>query len=365
VYEQQGDYPRALESYRRFFATQGDGYEFVDPHLRYQALLEVQSGRAAAREAYAEVRREHPGVVTDFAWTLLQDPPARHAGLLALLAEHEDFAPAWYEASRDVSLARLGTQTLQEKREERRMLERFLALERDGRLARYALDQSVAARQVEDARERMAALASVPAAVFDSPVSLATSRNNAGWMLTLTIAEPAREIRVRVGETGDYESTGFVPGVTSPAGYPMPRPTFELQRAERTTIHVKYRDLRDREQGPFALPFDPDAQLVQGIKGILDVTRSSWLAFRDFDGKVLLYFTHLLSYRAALAEIRYGVDVESPDRTFAFGAADPRNPYAVDTDAPIWIEVPAGTRYATVQVAFKDGTRSGVVRIER
>ncbi len=95
------------------------------------------------------------------------------------------------------------------------------------------------------------------------------------------------------------------------------------------------------------------------------MTKSSWLSFRDYDGKVLLYFTGLLSYRGAFEEIRWGVDVETPDRKLPFSTPDPKNPYAVNTDDVLYLEVPAGTKFATVQLRYKDGTTTEIVKIKR
>jgi hypothetical protein len=184
-------------------------------------------------------------------------------------------------------------------------------------------------------------------------------------MITLSIADAAKEVFYRIGGEGPWQSTGFLDAIHPQTGLPMPKPYFELVDAARTTIDIRYTDPRGRELGPFSFPFDPDAEMLKSVRSILDMTKSSWVAFRDWDGKVLVYFSHLLSYRAALKEIRYGVDVETPDRTFAFPPADPKNPYAVDTDAPIWIEVPEATRFVTVQVTFSDGEASEVVRVKR
>ncbi|MHC5009452.1 MAG: STY4199 family HEPN domain-containing protein [Planctomycetota bacterium] len=363
VYEQRGDNAQAMRNYRAFFGF--DELEFVDPHLRFQSFLKLQNGVAGAREVYYELERDSASVATAFAWNLLLDGDARVEGLSAFLEAHPEFAPAWYELSRDYSVARLGSQSMGDKRREKELLERFLGLQEEGHFLRYYLDQAVAAEQIEDAKERLAALSVIADEVLENPVSITATRSNQGWMVTVSIPDTVKEIFYRIGSEGEFRSTGHMAGVRSHAGFPLPNYAIEMGNAEKTIIQIKYTDPRDQEHGPFDVLFDPEVMLVQSMKGTLGMTKNSWLSFRDYDDKVLVYFTHLLSYRAILEEIRYGIDTETPDETFAFSPADPKNPYAVNPDDTIYLEVPKETTFATVQLLYKDGTASEVIRIER
>mgnify|MGYP001795301269 CR=1 FL=1 len=48
----------------------------------------------------------------------------------------------------------------------------------------------------------------------------------------------------------------------------------------------------------------------------------SWLSFRDYEGKVLLYFTNLRSDRPAIKEVLYSLNSEALDQTFKFKSTD-------------------------------------------
>jgi hypothetical protein len=132
----------------------------------------------------------------------------------------------------------------------------------------------------------------------------------------------------------------------------------------RTKIAVKYTDVGDEMRGPFEMDFDPDMALVSAQKKMLDMTKNSWVAFRDFDGKLLLYFTSLISQRCAISEVAYGIDTPATPSSFPLEPCNAKDPYNVG-DGTIHIAIPTNSKYATVKLSYKDGTQSEAVRIER
>lgn len=64
----------------------------------------------------------------------------------------------------------------------------------------------------------------------------------------------------------------------------------------------------------------------QGLLGmekqILPMTRANWIAFRNFDGRQLVYFTHLVVYRCGLSEIRYSINSDALDQRFSTARCD-------------------------------------------
>jgi hypothetical protein len=362
LYEQSGDFGNARRSYNAFFAFRLD---FIDPHLRYQTFLKVQEGRAGAREIYAAMYEQDKRPVIDFARILLMEGLQRLDGLKALLAANPEFAPGYYELSREYSAARKGTQSLGDKQAELEALERFKRLDAQGKFVRYFMDQTAAAEWLDDADRRLKALALLKQSGGLSPVALSAMRSNAGWSIVLQLKEVPREVFYRLDGEEAFRSTGLLDMINSATGLKMPNLSFPLKpNAGKTRIEVKYVDVGNETRGPFALVFDPASQLIAGQKRVLELTKNAWLSFRDLDGKLLLYFTQLVSNRCAIDKIAYGIDTASTPSDFALEPCQPRDPNNVGTGR-LYTEIPADSRYASVQIAYKDGTRSETVRIDR
>ena len=363
--ELKGDYPKARQDYLKYFAF---GEPQVDPHLRFQAVLKVQEGRAGAREVYRALSQGRRDPTTLFAEIMLEDRDERVRRLSAFIDAYPDFAPALYELSLDYSQVRLGQQSLADKTKELDLLKRFMTGVEDGHYLRYFIDQQMAAERVEDAKTRLAALSLLNTTALANPVKVIPMRSNQGWMLNLSIADRTREIFVRL-PGGDFRSTGFVNGAVDPTtGQPIPYPSFELPgTAGDTDIDVKYTDIRGETQGPFTVNFRPGAALVAGQKDILERLSNAWVSYRDWNGKRLVYFTQLISYRCAIDTVLYGVDTDTPNTEFEIGECDPDNPHAIPNDGPgslVYTAIPKPTGYISVQLSYADGTRSEVKRFD-
>ena len=164
-------------------------------------------------------------------------------------------------------------------------------------------------------------------------------------------------------------------------GKPMPNMTVNLDKmAGPTTFEIKYVDANGKERGPFEIEFEPESQLIASQKKILEMLPQSWVSFRDYDGKTLVYFSHLLAYRNAIKEIRYGLDREKPDTVYKisvmtetgvienfkeFDQGDRKNPGALLENELPHFTVPANTKFITVKLKYLDGTESEIVRIIR
>ncbi len=101
-------------------------------------------------------------------------------------------------------------------------------------------------------------------------------------------------------------------------------------------------------------------------KQALELTVSSWLYFRDYDGRQLVYFTHLETYRCAIKQVRYSFNTEKLDRTWELDECDPDNPHNIDPVNHLpYLELPLGTaQWGAVQLIYSDGTTSKLARVE-
>ncbi|MCB1844076.1 MAG: hypothetical protein KDI09_14025, partial [Halioglobus sp.] len=299
LHELGGDYSAARRSYLAYFQSD---LPLLDPHLRFLSFLKVQEGTAGARETYRTLMAGKQGGMPEYVRLLLLEGPQRMAGLLSYAESAPTFAPVWYHLSEEVSARRLGVQTLANKRDEQTYLQRFTAADDAGGLLRYIIDQSLVEEWREDAARRLLALDS---AALESPVDLNWSVNNAGYTATVSIAEPALEIVWNIRGETEPRSTGTSGAMHPQTGRPAPQLFFNLPANQRdATIEIRYRDANSVLQGPFAFPFKGRQQSADANRRILESTNTSWVSFRDYNGKRLLYFSHLMTYRGSIAEIR-------------------------------------------------------------
>lgn len=185
------------------------------------------------------------------------------------------------------------------------------------------------------------------------------SRHNGGWTVVFSIADPALGISWRKGDSGDFRETGFMDTLDPRTRKRLPNPSIQLNADEpATTLQVRYIDATGEMQGPFPIRFDPEAALVRDQRKILDMTASNWLEFGGSNG--LLYYTHLISYRCAIREVKLGFDTSVPDQVLKLPPCNQRDPMAVPSNAPIYMKVPGGARSVSVELQFRDGSVSEI-----
>ena len=191
------------------------------------------------------------------------------------------------------------------------------------------------------------------------------SRHNGGWTVVFSIADPTLGISWRLGEKGDFRETGFIDSLDPRTRKRIPNSSVQLDAdTPSQTIYVRYVDTNGDMKGPFPIRFDPEAALLRDQRKILDMTASSWLAFREFNG-LMVYYTHLVSYRCAIRQVRIGIDTTVPDKVIQLPPCDMRDPVAIPSNSTPYMKLPPNTRSVSVELTFKDGSLSELRNFRR
>ena len=141
----------------------------------------------------------------------------------------------------------------------------------------------------------------------------------------------------------------------------MPKTYFELPPDQgKTKLYVTWRDRRGEQADIVTINFDPQAALAESEKKILEVLWTAWIDFRDWNGAMLVYFSHLITYRCSIQEVRYGYNGGTIDQIYKLPPCNILDPNSVPEDAKIYMKAPAKTKSMQVQLTYLDGTQSPV-----
>lgn len=94
------------------------------------------------------------------------------------------------------------------------------------------------------------------------------------------------------------------------------------------------------------------------VKPILGATQANWIAVREWEGQDLLYFTHLLSWRCGLYEIRYSINDEA-HQLWPFPECDPdtHTVGVIPEGTAIYAEMPLrSVDIVTIELLYDDLT---------
>jgi len=363
VHELGGNFVSARKEYAEYLTA---NLEAIDPWLSYAGMLKAQEGKAGALDSFRSLgdKLKPPTVSYQAALAMFDDGEARVTKLKALADANPDFGPLAWMISQEYSEGRKGDQTLADQRAEKEWLEKFRKAQAAGKFEKFFLDKKEAQKWTDAAEARWAKLTSTPDSVRENPVTVTAQQSNSGWAVIFSLTDfKAKELFYRLDGKGDFISTGHLPYQSPQTGLPMINthvPLPNLPPGEHT-IEVKYTDKNGATNGPYTLKFSTGDQQFAQAKMSLNMVSGSWLSFRDYDGKVLLYFTTLMSYRPAIKEVRYSLNSEALDQTFKFKATDKM--FEVGDD--LYLTVPGNTQFASVQLTYKDGTKSPVQKVMR
>lgn len=362
-YEMRGD---ALAARQSYLALARLDLDYVDPLLRFAALLRVQEGRAGAREMFSTLGEQAHSPALRLVHALQFDGPERLRRLQDFVAANANYTPAFGLIADEYSENRTGqAQTIGEMKQERAALQRFLDEDQKGRLQSFFLDHSVIAAWTDRARRRLASLDQTLAVSMQAP-NVSFMRDNTGWNVTVQLPEAASSFGWRMGDEGAFRRTGATSAIDPRTGKPAPITWFELPGdTEQAMIEVRYEDSSGRMNGPYPISFEWRKALSESQKQILDQFSSAWVQFRREPPSDILYFTHLVSYRCAIAKAEIGFDNEPPSRPLPLPPCDRRDPLSVPHDAKLYLHVPPAAKSASVRLTYSDGSQSGVATYRR
>src|SRR5689334_1892399 len=230
--------------------------------------------------------------------------------------------------------------------------------------------KDAAARPDDPPPQKLAALPPVSVPQLPKEESLnapiaSFSRHNGGWSVVFSFADPTLGISWRMAGKGDFRETGFMDVLDPRTRKRMPNPSIELPAdAPAGTIQLRYVDAGGEMQGPFPIRFEPEAALVRDQRKILDMTATSWLSFREFNG-LLVYYTHLMSYRCAIRQVRIGIDTAVPDKVLNMPGCDMKDPIAIPSNATPYLKLPPSTQFVSVELTYRDGSVSEIKSFRR
>jgi hypothetical protein len=363
IHELGGNFAAARKEYGDFLAA---NLNLIDPWQSYAAMLKAQEGRAGALETlrYFGDKLEPRTLGYQTTLALMEEGATRTKKLESLARFNPDFGPLAYLLSQEYSEAKRGDQTIADKNAEKLWLEKLRQAHAAGHFEKFFLDQREAQRWLGDADTRWAKLDATPDSVLANPVTLTAQQSSSGWAVIFQLADfKAKELFYKVDGQGGFTSSGHLPYTNPQTGLPMVNTNVPLPNlaAGQHVVEVKYTDRTDRENGPYKLTFSTGDQQMAQAKMMLNASAGSWLSFRDYDGRVLLYFTGVLTYRPLLKEIRYSINGDTLDQTFKFKPSDKM----FEPGDDVYLSVPKGSQFANVQLTFKDGTKSYVQKVVR
>jgi hypothetical protein len=362
VHELGGDMLNARKSYLAFAASSVDA---IDPYLRLATLLKIQEGKAAAREVLGALKEQNKTPSLALAHLLQFEDQQRIEKLDAFITANPNYGPAYFSKAEEYSEDRLGSRSLGDKRSEAEALDKFMSFEKDGGLNKNFIDQTFLSAWLDVARSRKAAVADVLDGGKFQP-TLNAMPSNGGWIMNVSLPEPATAIAWRMGGTGDFTDTGVLAMNDPATGKKMPNPSFMLPEGTPAgVISVKYQDVKGRDVGPFDLPFEPGGALESSQKQLLDQFWTSWIAFDVSGNRGLAYFTQMISMRCGMKQAKYGFNGAAPDKVLNIPPCDPKNPYAIPDGNVPYLKIGDEVKSMKVQVTYADGTQSPVRKFTR
>lgn len=202
-----------------------------------------------------------------------------------------------------------------------------------------------------------------------APVSLTATQLNQEWTLALNLppCPGFTDVLVQYDDEPE-ENLGHDTSLDARTGKPRAHTLVLVPSAAATPIDHRVRVRMVRRDGtvdgPYTLRFAPRELKLARVKAFIAKQGDAMIDFAEHrEEATFLMFTALLDYQDCFREIRYSVDgCGLGERIGIEGVAKGVEP--INSDDPFLV-LPQSTRSACVQVVFRDGTLSKVLKLQR
>lgn len=183
-------------------------------------------------------------------------------------------------------------------------------------------------------------------------------RSNSGWMLLLRSHAKWEEVQAR-----PQGRAIWTPAQAHEGGY------YHVSFAElpeRARIEVRGILADGALRGPYVLRLNTLEALQQQAMDALRMTPAAWLSLQPAvsdDDRYNLYFTHVLSWRCGLREVRYSIDNEALDEYYDLPPCGLEDPVAIRDTSNLYRTLPGKPHFVAVQLRYADGSLSDIVYI--
>ena len=363
---EKGDYLAARKQFESYLKGHEDA---IDAHLDLITVLKQSEGIEGAREYYRKWKEKSSNPSVHMAYLTLLRGNSKSEMQSAFEKQFPEYGPYPYYSSIEWK-SEPEKQTFIEKQKELSYLEKFSELDSKGQFLKYFANRQNVENYRIDAKKRLEQLQLIKQQL-EQPVSLkinfapgpsnpsviiggnSTDRSLIDVGVYFLEPQNVQEFFYRIGEKGELKSHWKSSG-------PNDFPSFSIKvedSDESIDIYVKYIDKKGLVNGPYKIVLNRNQSKIDAAKKTLNMIKSSWVSFRDYDNRLLFYFTTILSYSKGLKEIRYSIDNYKLDKIHQF---DEHNPYD-----NVYIELPYETQKVFLQLTYKDDTKSEVIEFKK
>ena len=137
-----------------------------------------------------------------------------------------------------------------------------------------------------------------------------------------------------------------------------------MKTSSDNTIFRRFAALIFLSAGALAVPIAAEAQMPPPaqFKMMAEAAKAQWVAFRNWDGRQLIYFTIPVTYHCGLSEIRYSLNGNDLAERWPVPECNAQMPFNVDPQKDkLYLALDPGTVSAvSLQLVYADGSESAV-----